>query len=357
MIHCTVPFVRAFVLPDGSFRDCCATTPFTIERDKSFVQWWTQDDRLNAFREQLQTGEWPEACASCRIQEQNSGESFRTAMNKANPVVSRPHPREWSISFGNVCNLACWTCTEDFSSTIEAHKRKLNILPEGWTSPNEQFAQRWPDLHDQILASYDHHPTVTLSLLGGEPTYNPIVVNFLLGLVDAGLSRRTRLEITTNGTKSNARLMQVLDRSNWKHICVFVSIDAVGEKAEWLRYGCSWADVDANTRQYATSAHWTQIHTTVSMLNIDDLPAVHDYAQELGVKHVIMPLAQPSYMSLEAFDGHWVSPHLEQYGQRGLLGYVGLVGTRRQPGAAQQLKDYVNKFSNRKPFDKLSILR
>jgi hypothetical protein len=62
-------------------------------------------------------------------------------------------------------------------------------------------------------------------------------------------------------------------------------------------------------------------------------------------------------MSLPAYDGGWVSPHLERYGERGLLGYVGTVGSNREPGSAKRLESYVQQFTNRKPFDNSRVFR
>ena len=149
---CTVPFVRAFVLPDGRYRECCATEPQIESTHRNFDLWWNQDQRLQQFRNAMQTGIWHSACDHCRLQEVN-GTSFRTAVNQANPTVNARHPREWSIMFGNTCNLSCWTCSEKFSSTIESHKRTLKLLDADWINPNQMFEEAWPALRQQIKRS------------------------------------------------------------------------------------------------------------------------------------------------------------------------------------------------------------
>ena len=354
---CTVPSVRGFVLPDGSFRDCCATTPYVRESNKDFKTWWLEDSRLNDLRGQLRGTTFPPQCRACELQEQGGKDSFRLAVNRAHAIVDARHPAEWSIHFGNVCNLACWTCSEDFSSTIESHKRQEGLLQQGWVGPNMAFAERWPSLLENILLSYDHHHIVTLSILGGEPTYNPIVAQFLLGLIGQGLGARTKLEITTNGTKTNPRLAGILDSKHWHYISIFVSIDALGSKAEWLRYGSDWKDVDANTRLYASTAHHVEIHTTLSMLNLDDLCSLHDYAQELGVTHTIIPLTMPSYLSITAYDGSWSCSDPDAYRSRGLDRYLDMVSSQPKPGSVQRMRDHIAQFPNRKPFDLGAVLR
>jgi len=343
---CAIPFARAFVLSNGTYRNCCATDPEIISESTNFVHWWTQDQQLENFRKELATENFPAACQSCRIQEL-SGESFRTNSNRLNPTINPVYPREWSIMFGNTCNLACWTCNEQWSSTIEAHKKSLKILPVGHQSPNAEFERHWPALHESILKSYDHHADVTLNILGGEPTYNPVVIEFLQWLLDNGYASRTRLEITTNGTK-NKKLMQSLDQRHWKYIYVAVSVDAVGERAEWIRYGSRWQDVDSSIDYYIKHTNYVELHCTLSVLNICDLPDVASYANSKNVNMVVIPVQQPDYMSLMSWDGD--SFELDPVRYQNLQQYVELIGTNPVSGSAQRLKDYIAQFATiRKP--------
>ena len=128
---CTVPFVKSFVMADGTFRDCCATNPcISSEPTESWEEFWNHNTRFQNFKQELDKNDFPKSCERCRIQEQNQGRSFRTAVNKENPRVDTPYPKDWSIGFGNVCNLSCWSCSERSSSMIYKHKRSLNLLPD-----------------------------------------------------------------------------------------------------------------------------------------------------------------------------------------------------------------------------------
>ena len=338
---CAIPFARAFVLSNGRYRNCCATDPEIISESTNFVHWWTQDQQLENFRTEIATENFPAACQSCRIQEL-SGESFRTNSNRLNPTINPVYPREWSINFGNTCNLSCWTCNEQFSSTIEAHKRTLNILPVGYQNPNAEFERLWPALRDNILKSYDHHDDVTISILGGEPTYNPMVIEFLEWLLDNGYSQRTKLEITTNGTK-NKKLMRGLNKKDWKYVYVAMSVDAVGDRAEWIRYGSRWEDVNASVDYYIAHANYVELHCTLSVLNICDLPDVASYADSKNINMVVIPVQQPDYMSLMSWDGEDFNLDLARY--QNLQQYVELIGTNPVPGSAQRLNDYIAQFA------------
>lgn len=342
---CSSPSVRAYVQPDGLYRNCCATAPARVSQTKDFQVWWAQE--LEPFRQELQTLKFPLSCASCEQQEQN-GDSYRLALNRANPEINANHPREWSINFGNVCNLACWTCSEEYSSTIEAHKQKLGVLPATYTNHNLDFEQSWPALRDNIIASYDHHEDVTLSILGGEPTYNPMVIEFLAWLVANGYAPRTKLEITTNGTRTNDHFNTVLN-GQWKYVYIAISVDAVGAHAEWLRYGCRWSDVATNIAEYQRRANYTELHCTLSVLNIEALPALYDYAKNADIKLIIMPLQSPSYMSLTAWDGDQFVKDTVAFQHRELTKYLELLGKGPIAGSREQLVGYLNLLGKNRP--------
>jgi hypothetical protein len=146
---CVMPFTKAFVLSNGSLRDCCATTPSKVSQPTdTFVDWW-QGQALNDIRTHMQTGDNFPRCNSCVTQEQLHNSSFRIAVNKEEGAVDKNLlPRGWHIMFGNVCNLACWTCCEDFSSTIAQHKKRINILPKNFVDPSQTFFSRWPERKD-----------------------------------------------------------------------------------------------------------------------------------------------------------------------------------------------------------------
>lgn len=318
---CAAPFARTFFATPGIYRNCCLTAPNTSGHSgQTFQEWWTSD-QLNNFRLKLFEKELPKDCLCCHLQESSTGRSMRTEINKTVGNITEPLsvPNSWHIVFGNICNLSCWSCNENFSSTIAQHKRTLKILPEGFVDPEEQFQRAWPDLRSNILDSFSHHETIRISLLGGEPVYNRTVIQFLGELVDLGLSQRTKIEITTNGTKLNNRLMQILNKSNWNYICVFISVDAVGPKSEWLRYGSSWADVESSIDYYRKNADYLEIHTVLSILNINDLPRLYDYCKSINIPQAIIILADPDYMALQQHNHDIITVDKSEYDNRVII--------------------------------------
>lgn len=349
---CTVPFRIGFNSKRQTFRDCCAktsTTQLTSKPGESFSSWWNSKE-LNAFRQELTTHKWPDACLPCKLQEKERNFSFRMAANKEDDeIFDYSWPRAWNIKFGNVCNLACWTCSENSSSVILQHKIKAGITLETDHDPNQVFLNQWPQLEADVLRSYEHHETVTLTLLGGEPLYNKHVISFLRKLIELDLAKRTKLEFHTNGTVLPSKIFSKIEANIWKYLCIFVSLDASGKFVEWLRYGASWEKIKKNIQLIKNIANYVEIHCTLSVLNINHLYQLEEYASRENLKLNVNCVTSPNFMAL----AHWdlpkkillVRPTHDKYQT-----YYDLIGSDPIKGSSEKLKEYIQKFAKiRKP--------
>jgi organic radical activating enzyme len=353
---CTVPFVEAFLGYRTAFRNCCATDPAIHSLPgQTFVQ-WQQDPRLVQFRENMYLDQWPAECEKCRIQEQQSGHSFRTSVNSQITMDENfdMWPSRWNLIFGNTCNLGCWICDEHSSSVIAQHKKTINILPADFVDPNDEFESQWKTLEQSVLASYDYHDTVTLTLLGGEPLYNKTLDSFLCRLQDLGLASRTRLEFHTNGTKINKKLFSA---DIWNYICIFLSLDAVGKKAEWLRYGCRWADIENNIEFFKSVGDYVEVHCTLGILNINDLPELKSFCESQQLPLKVLTLSSPEFMSLTRWcgDPRQITDR-DSLEQAGFEYYYDLIGVDHDPDSMHNLANYIKQFDSiRKPLKDYDI--
>ncbi len=346
---CKVPFLVGFTTSDQErYRDCCSKHPTIVsDQGQPFEQWW-RSDKLNAFRQQLlDSDQWPSACWRCKVSEQQQGTSFRTAVNQW-PQTDYDHPAGWNIMFGNICNLGCWSCSEKSSSVIFQHKKKAGLI-QGNDLTEQKFQNNWPQLKSQVLQSYEHHDTVTLTLLGGEPLYNKTVIAFLSQLVDLGLASRTRLEFHTNATQFPHKIFPSAHNNTWQYVSAFVSLDAVGPYAEWLRYGCSWPKVDAVVNSLIKACDHTEIHCTLTVLNINQLTALQKYANSKQLKLNISPADDPEFMALRHWDQH-SDQLMVDVSDTQWQTFHQLIGCDARPGMSEQLRAYIKSFDQvRKP--------
>lgn len=342
---CKVPFLIGFTTRENRYRDCCSKNPRTLsDNGQEFQQWWNSD-KLNKFRQRLlDSNDFPRECWSCEVAEKNKGNgssSFRTAVNKWDNT-DFSHPAGWNIIFGNTCNLACWMCNENSSSVIFQHKKRAGLL-SGKDDTNADFIKFWPGLRKNILKSYEHHETVNLTMLGGEPLYNKIVIDFLEELIDMKLAHRTKLEFHTNGTVYPDKVLPSGEPSPWQQVCVFISLDAVGPYAEWLRYGCNWKQVDKIVDALIERADYTEMHCTLTVLNINQLADLESYAKSKKCKLSITPTDHPEYMAIQnwdlSVDDLLVNPRHDKYTM-----FYDLIGTTPEKGASDRLVNYIRKF-------------
>lgn len=351
-IYCAVPFFVGFLDDRMNFRNCCSADPQLQSNEESFSDWWASE-KMNSFREEFGSG-WPQSCARCKHQEENGIKSFRQSINdqvKSNVIKdSVQWPLHWNIPFSNICNLGCWTCADSASSYIENQKRKLGLLSDEYISPNQRFKKLWPGLKQDVLKSYQHHDTVTLTILGGEPLYNKDVIDFLLELVDLGLHTRTRLEFHTNATVMNKKIENIF-KLNWQYICVFFSLDAVGSKAEWLRYNCLWSEVEKNVPLINAVVDYTEVHCTVSVLNIMDIVKLQEFCDAVAVPLKPSLLSSPDFLSIYSWPllpDILVEPKdLGKY-----PGFYDLIGSKPDRSAPEKIKNHINQFNSlRKPIE------
>lgn len=342
---CKIPFSVAYTTQskvDSFYRDCCVKNPKIFSKDQSFSNWW-QSGELNNFRNRLLiNSSWPASCENCKINEENGNQSLRLSAEKEFAYVPGAWPQSWHIQFGNLCNLGCWTCGEEASTVIRQHKIKAGIPLSRDDDIQAEFQRNWPELKENIIMSYNYHSVVKITFVGGEPFYNPTVIEFLKDLVKLGLAKRTKIELTTNGTVSAENLP--LEKGTWKYVSILVSVDAIGKYAEWLRYGCVWNKVSQNIQNLQNHADYTELQTVVSVLNINCLGDLYQYANTMGLPLYVSLVESPDFMSLR----HWdlskeellIDPDYTQFST-----YYDLIGSSPKIGSSERLKNYINSFA------------
>jgi len=344
---CAVPFTKSWIDQYGGFRNCSVADPqLSSKPGEMFVQWWN-GDKLNEFRESLKNSVLPQTCYRCAVNESTHQESFRNSINKNVDFKNTDFswPNGWNIKFGNKCNLACWTCNEMTSSLIMQHKKKIGVLSESFKDPEIEFSKNWEDTRLNFLKSYEIHDVVTLTAEGGETMFNEKFLLFLQELIDLNLSTRTKLEIYTNGSYYNTKIKKLLSQHLWKYICVFVSIDAVGPKANWLRYGSDWKKIVKNIKKIQKLVNYVEIHCVLSLLNINDLVDLKDFCNQLDLKLQITPISRPEYMRLDVWHlDRDLLCNKQKLIESGYGEYYNLLGSKPNEKMYAQLQSYIKSF-------------
>lgn len=175
---------------------------------------------------------------------------------------------------GNACNLKCLTCGPASSSSIaiemgvQDQYEKYHQLPDFF----------WESLPEFIMK----YKKVIFS--GGEPFISPTCKKMIECIVDNGISKHVAIEFNTNGyTKADYIEKLCLQ---FKRVGLSISIDAYGERNDFVRRGSSWDFLNSRIFDYSmlNLKHENFAFTLVpviSALNIGYMDELEDYYQTI----------------------------------------------------------------------------
>ena len=277
--YCDLPFEQQYVHMSGRVRICCATLEnakdsngkeFNMDKD-SLEQVWNSQ-YMKEVRKSMKNGKVLDACSKCVQQEERGYGSMRVDYNKEHnlglldengEMLQMPHTME--LHFGNVCNLKCKMCGQDYSNQIgkeilEIGKKDTDFL--AWVKQQSGNVNNWTDnlsveytwfrdanIKDRLIEYVSRH-IKTLTIIGGEPTVIPEFYELLDYCHKNDTLKDKDITIVTNLTNTNPKMTQWLPEMNsWT---IWASLDGIGETTEYIRYPSNFAKVTDNLRYYKT---------------------------------------------------------------------------------------------------------
>jgi len=288
---CIYPWIHIHAYPTGAVYPCChAEMADSIgnARENSLQHIWN-DQPMRTLRTDMLAGRPNSACTRCYEQEASGFFSGRLSANKhhghhigrtdatgADGTVESMQLTYWDIRFSNLCNLRCRSCGHIFSS--QWYQDQARLAGPEWKLHNTvlNYAGRdEQDMWSQLEPHLDYVEQIYFA--GGEPLLMEEHYRILEELV-----RRKRFDVrliyNTNFTHTDLRGRSVFDYWNlFDSVSVGASLDASGARAEYIRKGTDWAQVEANRREMMQKAPGVDfyISPTLSVLNARHLPAFH----------------------------------------------------------------------------------
>ena len=310
----------------GTSRPCCLAldeitdatgTPYDVT--KVPIQEVYHSKYMQEFRQQFRAGEKPKTCTRCWTEEEVGRTSKRMNMlAKFNNDISQI---EWTtdlpeqlwfldLKLGNICNLKCRICGSwssskwaqeelDYfpSSTPEERKKHSAYvwLRQGqWPRESTDF---WHNI-DQVLPGVRYY-----EFTGGEPFLIQEHFDLLQRTVDQGYAHLVDVHYNTNGTQYPESAIDMWTK--FKHVNIAFSIDDLGPRFEYQRYGAKWDKVDSNLDRFLELRKnnpkiTLQMCITANIQNILYLPEVMDYVWAKGFRDVyINMLHDPFYLNIK----------------------------------------------------------
>lgn len=275
--------------PTGSVRPCCAIETPTEPAKITDPHIW-RPRHEDQHQRSLTT--WLPECEECRQGEELYGHSLRTRANQQ--LTNNPGIQYWDLKINNTCNLACRMCSSWSSSIWEQLGKQYPELDE------PQMPRRWHrEVEDLLPALVD---AKVLKFTGGEPLMIPQVKRVMEYLIENDIASVVDLEITTNGTQDFGKWIPLFNK--FKSVVIVVSIDAVGERFEYIRAGAKWEQVSNNVihlNRNKSNGTCIAVIALPQALNANHMHEVKDWCAINNIAYSASPpLLDPEYMKISA---------------------------------------------------------
>lgn len=322
---CILPWIHMHAWPDGRAMPCCiadSDQPFGDLKNNTIEEVWNSD-KYKELRKAMLQGKQLDACKRCYELEsstwiwtlrKNSNEWFGDKhfdlVEKTNEDGSIDEMRMayMDVRFSNICNMKCRSCGPELSSLHAQEHGELygkheiaNILNNnGSTVVNiakknnywENLQKYLPDVEEVYWA-------------GGEPLITNEHYKILDNWIDTGKTD-VRLRYTTNF--SNMRYKSKSIYSYWEQfddVQVSASLDANGPRAEFMRHGTNWQQIEQNRIEMldrVPHVHF-EITPTISLYNVWNFPDFHIDWVERGLVDIdkcrLNVLTGPDFMRID----------------------------------------------------------
>jgi sulfatase maturation enzyme AslB (radical SAM superfamily) len=240
--------------------------------------------------EQLFTNDiFPDECIRCKQVEQEGNDSIRIhSLNVDQHETQRDYLQVGGV-LDNLCNAACQTCNPDCSTKIGSLTSRvfpvINNSKGFWALPQDRI------LH--------------LDINGGEPSYSK---NYKKILDNLPPNLRT-LRLNTN---CNVVLHELESIASRVEVTVTVSCDGIKDVHEFMRWPIKWDTFYKNLMIYKTMPVKLNLWTTVSILNVNDLPNIQSFATEHNIDHSYAYLKEPAVLDINNKDTAAIDAYIQK---------------------------------------------
>jgi len=321
---CMLPWISVETSPMGTTRPCClAHEEITDESGRKYdlnktnLETVYKSQYMQNLRQQFRAGEKPKTCSRCWDEEAAGRDSkrihTRVRLKELYPQVdwTNDNPDQlWfvDLKLGNICNLKCRICgswssskwAEEEMAYLPAEVDKKSHIAYTWLKQGawpRKTTTFWDNMRDLL-------PDIRyFEFTGGEPWMIQEHFDLLQYAVDQGYSKNIDIHYNTNGTQEPQRHADLW--SNFGRVDIAFSIDNIGDRFEYERYGARWDDAnsiidDVHDMKLLYKNITTQLCFTINIQNVyylDELLAWAD-TKRFGSIYFNM-LHSPNHMNIQ----------------------------------------------------------
>ena len=258
---CVAPWLSSHISTFDDILPCCIYKaegePFgKTKQGVPFLDHYNSNTAVQV-RKDLWNGKEVSGCKECFFREK-TGNSYRNSLNQRfdeyideaidntndDFTLKQAKFRMLDLRFDNKCNLRCRMCNPSFSSALYKEYKDLGF--ETMTKMDSAYIVAVDNNEYQFILDQLQH-TKVLFFAGGEPLTQDKFYEILQYCIDNDLAKDIMLWITTNCTKLNYKKFNLIEMfKQFKGIEITGSVDAYGERANYMRYPSKWTDVESN---------------------------------------------------------------------------------------------------------------
>jgi MoaA/NifB/PqqE/SkfB family radical SAM enzyme len=347
---CPLPWIHLATRPNGDVRVCCTANAsgagIVDVKDAGLVkdmnlkthtieEVWNSEFMCNV-RLQMLDNKIPTSCTKCFQEEEKGITSKRNwetmvwqdrldidsivaqTTSTGSLPVNIPY---FDLRLGNMCQLKCIMCSPHDSSSwikewkIQYPKYKTIELKrdQGWDPSFDYTWYQKGSFLDTMRSQAQH--IKELYFAGGEPLLIPEHYKILEFMVETGAAKNCILRYNSNGVELPEKLFELWN--HFKQVKFNFSIDAVGNRNDYIRYPSKWRDIVSNTQRLDDTPDnvVVNIACAVQLLNVMSLTDLVQWKASMNFKKINLPpygagligthlVYLPSYLNVRVLPMH-----------------------------------------------------
>ena len=289
---CLQPWIGIHAWPDGSVFPCCmydSKAPLGNLNKEKIVD-LVNNEAYQILRREMINDRAPAGCQRCYQLESAGIQTLRQSTNSSYGYLIPNIIKEQKLTindikyvdirFSNICNMKCRTCGPELSSKWGAEMPILKHQPDPGVIqiPKSQF---W-DFYERALETAEE-----IVFAGGEALMQEEHYAALNKLIELG-KFNVKILYTTNLSTLKYKQLDLFDLwSKFNNIEIYASLDAMEERAEYLRKGTEWYKIIENRIKIMKLKKIKfSITPTISLFNIWHFPDFHKSWVEQGLLEI-----------------------------------------------------------------------
>lgn len=252
-IYCLAPWIHTHINAAGERVLCCMANNWENSQvGEALEDHWNSERMKEARLNMLNGTPDPKICEACtgplmtslpqrNIFEATSEEIKKIISETSEDGTYSGAPTYYDYRLSNACNLSCRMCNEQLSSKIENAFTKITDYPDQIEALKQKKEKNIELLRPELLEAIKSGKMETIYWASGEAFIQKDHWDILNYCIQENQAHKITLRYNTNLSfpKSYFEKHEELFK-HFKKVGLAISIDGVGENAEFIRDGLNW---------------------------------------------------------------------------------------------------------------------